>query len=217
MKLKKNGNNDPVKPVKKEQPKPVQSGLVTKAVRQLIPDIVPAPAKQLIASTVTRDNKFGWGDMSPSMQVELAKSVIHARTRTGKNNGGTEYRDYGERLERDINRLEVSGVDALLGAFVSPDFKAATTLGRVSYDYDPKTDTYSVYDSYDFNKVGESNTAYGKIREAAGEIGIQEGAPNLIATFKGSEYMDKEESPLSYGKLTDFTDETFNAIKNLFK
>lgn len=217
MKLKKNGDTDPVKPVKKEQPKPVQSGALTRGLRDMMPDVVPEPAKQLIASTVTRDNKFGWGDMSPQMRAELAKSVMHARTRTGKNSGGTEYRDYGERLERDINRLEVSGVDALLGSFLSPDFKTATTVGRVSYDYDPETDTYSVYDSYDFNQVGKSSTAYGKIREAAGNIGIQEGEPNLIATFKGSDYENYGESPLSYGNLTDFTDETFNAIKNLFK
>ena len=61
MKLKKNGDTDTVKPVKKEQPTPVQSGALTRGLRDMMPDVVPEPAKQLIASTVTRDNKFGWG------------------------------------------------------------------------------------------------------------------------------------------------------------
>ena len=65
--------------------------------------------------------------------------------------------------------------------------------------------------------MGDSSTAYGKIRKMAGEKGVQEGKPNLVATFKGSDYENIEEPTFSYGNITDKTDAAFNAIKNLFK
>jgi len=218
MRAAKKGKSEPVKAVKKkEEEKPVMSGMGTDIIRAMIPDVLPGNAQQLIASTITGDNKYGWEDMSTGMQEQLARSVINARTRTGKNSGGTQYRDYSDRIERDINNLDVSLIDGILGSYMSPDFKAATTMGRVSYTYNPETDTYYVYDSYDFNQVGDSSTAYGKIRKMAGEKGVQEGKPNLVATFKGSDYENIEEPTFSYGNITDKTDAAFNAIKNLFK
>lgn len=222
MRAAKKEKSEPVKAVKKkEEPKPVMSGMGTDIIRAMIPDVLPGNAQQLIASSITGDNKYGWEDMSTGMQEQLARSVINARTRTGKDSGGTEYRDYSKRIEKDINNLDVSLIDGILGSYMSPDFKAATTMGRVSYTYNPETDTYYVYDSYDFSQLGSGaddiDTTYAKVRRAAGKKGVQEQKANLVATFKGSDYQDIEEPTFSYGNITDKTDAAFDAIKNPFK
>lgn len=211
-KFEKGGKVDPKE--KKADKKPVSSNIATTLLRNSpMLKYAPEPAKQLIASTVTRDNKYGWDDMDSSMKRELAKSVMAARQRTGKNKGGTEYEDYSGRISKDINSLGTNAVDGLLGSYLAPDFKTATTMGRVSYDYDPETDTYSVYDSYDFNKVGSSNTAYGKIRKAAGEMGVSDGKPNLVAQFKGSDFADADDPFISYDDITDVTDVIGDKLK----
>lgn len=170
--------------------KPVRSNLATRAIRSYLP--LPLPAAQLVASTITRDNKFGFDDVDEDMRNEIIRSVINARKRTGRNRGGTQYEDYSQEISKDINSLKVNLGSAVAGAVTADDFRAATTFGRVSYDYDPKTDTYKVYDSYDFSKTPSKSSAYSKARAVAGKIGVQEGSPNLIGTFKGSDFKDIE-------------------------
>ena len=171
---------------------PVRSGIGTRILRGMMP--LPLPAAQLVASTITGDTKFGFEDAPQDVRDELAKSVLNARRRTGQNRGGTQYIDYSEAINKDINSLDVSIKDAVLGSAVAPDFRAATTFGRVSYNYDPKTDTYYIYDSYDFTETPGKDTAYSKVRKGAGKVGPKEGKANLIGTFKGSDYKDFEGS-----------------------
>ena len=207
MKAKRNEVDPPVKPVR--------SSVGTRIVKGFVPG--PEPVKQLVGSTITRDNKYGWDDLSPAMQQELVKSVISARQRTGNDKGGTEYIDYGSRrLSDDINSLGTNAIDTFAGSYLSPQFQTATTIGRVSYDYDPTTDTYKVYDSYDFSKVGDSDSLYGKTRKAAGKIGVTEGTPNLIAEFKGADFADYKGSGFSYDAITTMTDFIGDKLGSLF-
>ena len=67
---------------------PVESSTATKVLRNVLP--LPMPMAQMVASTITRDNQFGWGDLHPTEQYELARSVMNARKRTGLDRGGTE-------------------------------------------------------------------------------------------------------------------------------
>lgn len=165
---------------------------MTRMIRGLTP--LPLPAAQLVASTITGDTRFGFEDAPADVRDELAKSVVNARKRTGSNRGGTQYIDYSEAIDKDINNLDVSMKDAVLGSAVAPDFRAATTFGRVSYEYEPDTDTYYIYDSYDFSETPGKDTAYSKVRKGAGEIGPKEGKANLVGTFKGSDYQDFQSS-----------------------
>ncbi len=167
---------------------PVRSGFMTRMIRGLTP--LPLPAAQLLASTITGDTRFGFEDAPEDVRDELAKSVINARRRTGSNRGGTQYIDFSEAIDKDINNLDVSMKDAVLGSTIAPDFRAATTFGRVSYEYEPDTDTYYIYDSYDFSETPGKDTAYSKVRKGAGKMGPKEGKANLVGTFKGSDYQD---------------------------
>lgn len=164
---------------------PVRSGLATRAIRGLMP--LPLPAAQALASKITGDTSFGFEDVPQDVRDEVALSVINARKRTGQNRGGTEYKDYSEEIYNDIQSLSPGAVTAAISSVKSPDFRAATTFGRVSYSYDPDTDTYSIYDSYDFSPIkGQPRTAYGQTRKALGSE--KEGEAKLIGTFKGSDY-----------------------------
>lgn len=164
---------------------PVRSSMATRFLRGLMP--LPLPAAQAAASKLTGDTSFGFADVPQDVRDEVALSVINARQRTGSNRGGTEYIDYGEEIYNDIQSLTPNLLDAAVASAKSPDFRAATTFGRVSYSYDPTTDTYSIYDSYDFSPIkGDPSTAYGKTRKALGDG--KEGEAKLIGTFKGSDY-----------------------------
>lgn len=185
------------------QSTPVKSGVATSVLRNAIP--LPLPAAQLAASTITRDNRLGWENLHPSEQYELARSVINARARTGQDRGGTEYVDYSPEVEKDINNLSGSFWDAALGSVFSPEFRTATTMGRVSYEYNPETDVYTVRDSYDFSPASSKKTAYAAVRSAAGQVGITEGKPNVVATFKGSDYSGpRPEGGSTYKEISDF-------------
>jgi len=164
---------------------PVKSNAATRLLRHFLP--LPLPAAQAAASRITGDTAFGFGDVPKDVRDEVALSVIKARQRTGSDRGGTEYMDYGEEIYNDIQTLSPNLLDAAIASAKSPDFRAATTFGRVSYSYDPETDTYSLYDSYDFSPIkGQPKTAYGQTRKALGSE--KEGEAKLIGKFKGSDY-----------------------------
>ena len=199
--------------------KPESSDWFTKAIRALIP--LPANASQLIASSITGDDKYGWDDMNESSRYELMRSIENARKRTGKNKGGTEYIDYGKNIQQDINNLGVNGFDMVLGSLLSPEFKTATTLGRVSYEYDPNTKTYSVYDSYDFNSTNVDKGIYSKIRNTAGKIAPNKGKTHLIARYTEDDYNtyknDFSKNRISYDDVSNFTNNAADKINNFPK
>jgi len=192
----------------KEKPlqKPVSSGLLTKGIRNVAKNFgVPLAGRQLIASTITRDNKFGMADAPEGVQNHLISSVMKARNRTGKNKGGTQYIDYNQNVHNALQNMKTDELSAVVGSYTADDFIAATTFGRVSYDYDPKTKEYKVYDSYDFSKLpSKSNRGYNKLREVAGEVGVSDKGSkrNLIGTFKEDDYKDLAVGN-EYGNVTE--------------
>jgi hypothetical protein len=149
------------------------------------------------------------------VNAHLYRSVENAIKRTGKTKGGTEYIDYSPQIEKDINSLNMSAGDMVLGSLVSPELTAATTFGRVSYEQDPKTGDIIIYDSYDFNKTPEKSTVYSKIRSKLGE-NSQEGKANIIGRFNPNEtqepsFTDVLFNPIDalnirYGDVKEFTD-----------
>ena len=192
----------------KEKPlqKPVSSGLLTKGIRNVAKNFgVPLAGRQLIASTIARDDKFGMADAPQGVQNHLISSVMKARNRTGKNKGGTQYIDYNQNVHNALQNMKADELDAAVGSYTADDFIAATTFGRVSYDYDPKTKEYKVYDSYDFSKLpSKSNRGYNKLREVAGEVGVSDKGSkrNLIGTFKEDDYKDLAVGN-EYGNVTE--------------
>jgi len=186
---------------------PVVSSLATKVIRNILPPVLPFAGKQMIASSITRDSKFGMGDAPQGVQNHLISSVINARKRSGKNKGGTQYIDYNKDIHNDIQNMDVKTIDALAGSYGADDLVAATTFGRVSYEYDPKTGVYKVYDNYDFSKLPtKSKKLYSKLRELAGEVGIsdEDTKRNLIGTFKEEDYKDLAVEN-EYGKAKEVT------------
>ena len=197
---------------------PVESSTATKVLRNVLP--LPMPVAQMVASTITRDNQFGWGDLHPTEQYELARSVMNARKRTGLDRGGTEYIDYSQAVADDIQSLRGNVANVGLGTITSPEFRTASTMGRVSYNYDPATDTYTVYDSYDFSPTQANKTAYGALRSAAGKVGVMDGEPNVVARFKGSDYnrarATDSTAGSTYQDIKDFTGSVSSGIKGLY-
>jgi hypothetical protein len=197
---------------------PVESSTATKVLRNVLP--LPMPMAQMVASTITRDNQFGWGDLRPTEQYELARSVMNARKRTGLNRGGTEYIDYSPEVSKDMQSLRGSAGNVGLGSVFSPELRTATTMGRVSYNYDPANDTYTVYDSYDFSPTQATNSAYGVVRSAAGKVGVMDGEPNVVARFKGSDYMGGRPTDgtggSTYKDIQEFTGGITSGIKGLY-
>ncbi len=187
---------------------PAVSGLATKVLRKVLPPVLPFAGKQMIASSITRDSKFGMADAPQGVQNHLISSVINARKRSGKNKGGTQYIDYNEDVHNDIQNMDVKTIDALAGSYGANDLIAATTFGRVSYEYDPKTKEYKVYDNYDFSKLpSKSKKLYNKLREVAGNVGIsdKDTKRNLIGTFKEEDYKDLAVEN-EYGKAKEVTE-----------
>ncbi|MDC6350703.1 hypothetical protein PP178_04000 [Zeaxanthinibacter sp. PT1] len=178
------GKVDPGK--KKEQ---VSSGLGTNLIRRMLP--MPLNASQMVASMATGDNKFSTRDADVMTNNHLYRSVENAIKRSGKKNGGTEYNDYSPAVNRDINSLRMNAADMAAGSLISPELKAATTFGRVSYRTNPDTGEVEVYDSYDFSKTPKTGGVYGNIRNTAGEVsqarGIKEQA-QLIGKFTPGEW-----------------------------
>lgn len=192
---------------------PVESGLATQVVRAGFYPFLPTNARQLAASMVTGDSNYGLQDAPEGERIALFNTLENARKRTGQNKGGTEYVDYGSGYNADLERLQAAPLNVLAGSALSSDFNAATTFGRVSYEYDPKTQTYKVYDSYDFSKTPNTGTSYSQFRSAVGEAAATRGispkgkTPNYIGSMSKKEYQNKTANP----GLLDFS---YSDIKN---
>ena len=216
---------------------PVESGLATQIIREGLSftplgSLLPLNARQLAASMVTGDSKFGLQDAREGERIALYNSLENARKRTGQNKGGTEYTDYGPYYNTDLEHLKASPLSILAGSALSSDFNAATTFGRVSYEYDPKTQTYKVYDSYDFSKTPDTGTSYAGFRNAVGEAAATRGispkgkTSNYIGSMSKKEYQKKTANPglldFSYGNVrqtlapvNSMIDPALDAVRNV--
>jgi GH24 family phage-related lysozyme (muramidase) len=202
------GNGGPTDP----EP-PVESGLGTQVIRAGLYPFLSTNARQLAASMVTQDSKYGLQDAPEGERIALYNTLERARKRTGQNKGGTEYVDYGAGYNADLEHFQAAPLNVLAGSALSSDFNAATTFGRVSYEYDPKTQTYKVYDSYDFSKTPNTQTAYSQFRNAVGkaaaarDISPKGKTPNYIGSMSKNEYQNRTPNP----GLLDFS---YSDIKN---
>lgn len=69
-----------------------------------------------------------------------------------KNRGVTNYRDYGEYIEKSFdNRVGANTKDIITKSVTDPYFQVASTLGAFTYQLQPDG-TYKVSDIYDFSK-----------------------------------------------------------------
>lgn len=180
--------------VKEKATEAVRSDIGTEMLRSIVGSVLPPNAAQMVAHKATEDTKYGFADMSAPMRFHAMRSVRNARRRNNADHGGTEYLDYSDEIARDLQNLSGDLPSTVGGSYMSPEFQAATTLGRVSYDYDPATGTYTLYDSYDFSPIREDydpETTYGDVRKAMGRDAVQ-GEPNVIGRFTEKEYKDLE-------------------------
>lgn len=169
---------------------PVDSGPAQSIIRGGFNTLLPPNASQMLANTLTGDTRYGFEDMDPAMRFHVMRSVKNAIERTGENRGGTSYVDYSPEINKDIRDLSADVPSMIGGSYLSPEFQAATTMGRVSYDFDPETGTYTLYDSYDFSPIREDydpGTVYGDVRKALGRNANQ-GSPQVIGRFSDKDY-----------------------------
>lgn len=187
----------------------VKSDLSTKIIRNVANTVLPTNAAQLAASLITKDSKYGVEDASYNQQAALFNTLENARKRTGKNKGGTEYIDYGKDFNTDLQNLKGNPLSIVLGSALSDDFNAATTFGRVSYDYDPKAQTYKVFDSYDYSKTPNTNTAYSSFRNAVGKAAE---VRSIAANQQKAKYIGNMSKKDYTGTPKNLSDRIANAI-----
>ena len=180
---------------------------------------LPKNATQLVSAYATGDPvPPNVNDMTENERIVLYQALNNARQRTGQNSGGTEYIDYGKDMDTDLEHLKGNPLSIGAASFLSPEFVQATTLGRVSYKYDPKTGTYSISDAYNFAKTPNKDSAYSKFRNAVGtavegtELQSDKSSYN-VGTLSDKDYKGKKAGGVSYSTIKKNTDpivETFN-------
>jgi hypothetical protein len=130
--------------------------------RNILP--VPDNVAQLAAKQILGDARMSNDSLEDRQKIMLWDVIQNAKKRTGKNNSGTEYQDYGnlgygtpDNYDDWFNRGKV-GVTDLIGKSLTNDgFKLASTIGRGRYWTDEKDpDTIYYTDVYDWNS-GEKN------------------------------------------------------------
>ena len=188
---------------------------------------LPENAAQWGSATATGDRDIRIKDFSGNTQKELYKAIKKAKERTGKNSYGTEYKDYGEAMHRDLQKLKGNVPTAAIASLLSGDFRAATTFGRVSVNYDPKKKLYHVYDSYDFSDVDNKNSSWGTARTNLGKVskkaGLGAGAKGkLIGTFNEADWDKKIEDNnflpnVSYDTISNGVNSMYKKAKEVFK
>jgi hypothetical protein len=108
------------------------------------------------------DSRMSNESLSDDEKIILYQTILNAQKRTGNpTKGGTAYVDYGNQgygSPEDYRRWIVNGdiqvnPETVKNQFTNPGFRMATTVGRGSYQVDPKDPNVIHYtDSYDFVK-----------------------------------------------------------------
>lgn len=130
--------------------------------RSILP--VPDNVAQLAAKQLFGDARMSNASLDDRQKVMLWDVIQNAKKRTGKNNSGTEYQDYGnmgygssEDYNDWFNRGKLGMMDLIMKSTGNDGFKLASTIGRGRYWTDKK-DPETIYytDVYDWNP-GEQN------------------------------------------------------------
>ena len=161
-------------PYVKKQPiykAPQKPSLIEQQVDSSIPDVIrkglsyigiPTNVSQLALHKAGMDSRMSNESLSDDEKIILYQTILNAQKRTGNpTKGGTAYVDYGNQgygSPEDYRRWIVNGdiqvnPETVKNQFTNPGFRMATTVGRGSYQVDPKDPNVIHYtDSYDFVK-----------------------------------------------------------------
>lgn len=188
--------------------KPAEAGIASKIVKSSARTIgIPENFSQLLSLAITRDSMYGINDMPEGSKIELFKSLenakVHPRNKGKGGLSGTEYMDFSDAiLESVVNKKETI-LSSIKASYTSPQYVAATTSGRVSFKYNKESDSYDVYDAYDFSKTKEKEgeSFYGKFRHQVGEVLGTDAKPKYIGTLKGSDYRKKDSVGVPFSKI----------------
>jgi len=160
--------------------------------RNLLP--VPDNIAQMIAKTTFGDARMNNKSLSDKQKIILWNTIQNAKQRSGKDNGGTEYEDYGHQGYGDptefagwFNRGKLDLKDLVVKSTTNPGFKLASTIGRGRYWTDPKDKTKIQYtDVYDWNPSEKNfggKNFYQKLRNK-----VREGEDTKLDTTKNENY-----------------------------
>lgn len=141
--------------------------------RNILP--VPDNVAQLLAKQIFGDTRMSTESLEDKQKILLWDVIQNAKKRTGKNNSGTEYEDYGEigygssdDFANWFKRGKLGVDDLVMKSLNNPGFKLASTIGRGRYWTDEKDpDTVYYTDVYDWNpneKNFKGNNQYQNFR-----------------------------------------------------
>jgi hypothetical protein len=152
-----------------------------KKVDSTFPDIVrgilplPDNAAQMVTKFLFNNAAMSESSLDDEQKMILWDTIQNAKRRSGKNNGGTEYQDYGnqgfgspDEYNQWFNKGSMNGVDVVKNSLTNPGYKLASTIGRGRYWTDPEDEDILYYtDVYDWNtkeKNFEGDSWYQKLR-----------------------------------------------------
>jgi len=173
----------------------------------IVSGLTPFNARQAMAAFMTGDSNFSLKDAPEGVQRALYESIAKANSNNKeKTKGefrGTQYKDYSPEMEDVLQNLKGSMPSVLKGSLLSDDFNAATTFGRVSYKDNPETNSYDVYDNYDFTTTNDVSSPYARIRNMVGDLAkgtpldpTNKGKSNYIGSFKKEDWDKKSKGLL---------------------
>ena len=173
----------------------------------IVSGLTPFNARQAMAAFITGDSNFSLKDAPEGVQRALYQSIAKANSNNkDKTKGefrGTQYKDYSPEMEDVLQNLKGSIPSVLKGSLLSDDFNAATTFGRVSYKDNPETNSYDVYDNYDFTTTDNVSSPYARIRNMVGDLAkgtpldpTNKGKSNYIGSFNKGDWNKKSEGLL---------------------
>jgi hypothetical protein len=139
--------------------------------------ILPSNIAQAVSKTFFGDARMSNQSLTDDQKLILWDTIENAKKRTGSNQGGTEYQDYGglghgtsKQYTEWFNKGNIPFVEGVAATLKNPGFELASTIGRGNYRTDPNDpNTVTYTDVYDWNKgekMFEGNKAYKILRNA---------------------------------------------------
>jgi hypothetical protein len=139
--------------------------------------ILPSNIAQAVSKTFLGDARMSNASLTDDQKLILWDTIENAKKRTGSNQGGTEYQDYGglghgtsKQYTEWFNKGNIPFAEGVAGTLKNPGFELASTIGRGNYRTDPNDpNTVTYTDVYDWNKgekMFKGNKVYKIVRNA---------------------------------------------------